>query len=52
VAPPRRRRASWSPSRTSPPEVTLSKPSGMISPLLIQTFTPMRPALVRASTKP
>src|SRR5207247_2618159 len=52
LAPPRRRRASWSPSRTSPPLVTLSKPSGMISPLLIHTLTPIRPEAVRASTKP
>src|SRR3954452_1930613 len=28
------------------------KPEGMISPLLTQTFTPMRPKLVRASKKP
>jgi hypothetical protein len=27
-------------------------PSGMISPLLIQHFTPIRPNVVRASWKP
>jgi hypothetical protein len=30
----------------------VSKPSGMISPLLIQTFTPIRPKVVFASAKP
>jgi hypothetical protein len=30
----------------------VSKPSGMISPLLIQTLTPMRPKVVFASAKP
>src|SRR4051812_40686392 len=47
-APPRRLRVSWSPSRAS----LSPKPSGMISPLLIQTLTPIRPAVVFASTKP
>src|SRR3954468_1281748 len=47
-APPGRRRVAWSPRRGSP----VSKPSGMISPLLIQTLTPIRPAVVFASTKP
>src|SRR5581483_4371237 len=47
-APPRRRRVSWSPRRVS----VSPKPSGMISPLLIQTLTPIRPAEVFASTKP
>ena len=28
------------------------KPSGMISPLLIQHLTPIRPKVVRASWKP
>jgi hypothetical protein len=30
----------------------LSYPDGMISPLLIQTLTPMRPVVVFASAKP
>src|SRR4051794_18591870 len=52
VRPPRRRAVSWSPRRVSFCWATLSNPSGMISPLLIQTFTPIRPYVVFASTKP
>src|SRR5215470_5299427 len=52
VTPPRRRAVSWSPSRVSRPPPGTPKPSGMISPLLIQTFTPIRPVGVFASTKP
>src|SRR6188474_1222971 len=53
LRPPRRRAWSCSPRRPDGPvSRPVSKPSGMISPLLIQTLTPMRPKVVFPSAKP
>src|SRR3954470_161862 len=53
LRPPRRRAWSCSPRRPEGPvSRPVSKPSGMISPLLIQTLTPMRPKVVFPSAKP